>query len=84
MNKFNTLKKTLTISLFLILSSVSFATPVSTVVSSKNQVYNELTVNNSSLLMPTSPLGTAILIFMLIIALAFGITRLKNSDLSVN
>ncbi|GAC1386221.1 MAG: hypothetical protein NVSMB45_15810 [Ginsengibacter sp.] len=84
MNIFNTLKKALTFSLFFILTSVSFASTPSPVLTSKNQVYNELTVNNSSLLMPTSPLGTAILIFMLIIALAFGITRLKSNDLSIN
>ena len=84
MNKFNTLRKTLTISLFLIISSASFANTTNPGVPVKNQIYNELTVNNSSLLMPTSPLGTAILVFMLIIALAFGITRLKSNDLSVN
>lgn len=84
MNKINTLKKILTFLLLLIASSGSFAQSSSTVASTKNQVYNELTVNNSSLLMPTSPLGTAILVFMLIIALAFSITRLKNNELAAD
>ncbi len=84
MNKLNTLKKILTFCFLLIISSGSFAQASPTVVAGKNQVYNELTVNNSSLLMPTSPLGTAILVFMLIIALAFGITRLKNNELAAD
>ncbi len=84
MNTFNTLKKTIAVSLFLLVSSISFANPATPLIPGKNQIHNELSVNNGSLLMPTTPLGMAILIFMLIVALAFGITRLKSSELSMN
>ena len=48
----------------------------------KPAAYQHLNVNNSSLLMPLSPIGIAILIFMLIITLAFSLKRLKY--LSIN
>lgn len=44
-------------------------------------VINNLKETNSSILMPVSPLGMALFVFMLIITLAFAITRLKNEDL---
>ena len=82
MKHINLTKKIIFSLSLLISSSISFAQKAPLQISTvKNHSIQTINVTNSSLLMPESPLGMALFVFMLIITLAFAITRLKNENI---